>query len=54
MIEKALIRGNKLVLSNNTNTDVKRLQKTPLRRWKRREQIISSNRLLNKTKKKTC
>ena len=63
IIEKALTRGDKIVLSSNGTGDstrpVKRLQNTPMRRWKerakqfeKRHQITSPYRLLNKKKKK--
>ncbi len=62
IIEQALTRGNKIVLSSNGTGEltrpVKRLQNTPLRRWKerakefeKRHQLTSPYRLLNKKKK---
>jgi hypothetical protein len=62
IIEEALTRGNKIVLSatgtGETVRPVKRLQNTPLRRWKerakqfeKRHQLTSPYRLLNKKKK---
>ncbi len=62
IIEEALIRGNKIVLSTTGTGEItrpiKRLQNTPLRRWKerakafeKRHQLTSPYRLLNKKKK---
>jgi hypothetical protein len=62
IIEKALTRGNKIVLSSNGTSEItrpiKRLQNTPIRRWKerakefeKRHQLTSPYRLLNRKKK---
>lgn len=62
IIEEALTRGNKIVLSSNATGEaarsVKRLQNTPLRRLKerakdfeKRHPLTSPRRLLNRKKK---
>jgi hypothetical protein len=62
MIEQALTRGSKIVLSGTTTGEVprsiKRLQNTPIKRWKerakefeKRHPLRSPCRLLNKKKK---
>ncbi|CAF1233396.1 unnamed protein product, partial [Adineta ricciae] len=62
IIEEALTRGDKVVLPNaglgEQTRSVKRLQNTPMRRWKerakeyeKRHQITSPYRLINKRKK---
>lgn len=62
IIEEALTRGNKIVLSSNGSGEIgrsiKRLRHTPLQRWKaqektleRRHQLPSPRRLLTKKKK---
>lgn len=61
IIEQALIRGNKIVTSGTrigeVARSVKRLQKTPIRRWKqrtiefgKRHQLPSPYRFLHKKK----
>jgi hypothetical protein len=62
IIEQALTRGNKIVLSGNVTGEVprsiKRLQNTPIKRWKerarefeKRHKLTSPYRLLHKKKK---
>lgn len=62
IIEEALTRGNKIVLSSNGSGEIgrsiKRLRHTPMQRWReqgksleRRHQLTSPRRLLTKKKK---
>jgi hypothetical protein len=62
LIEQALTRGNKIVLSSTGTGEVtrsiKRLQNTPIRRWKerakafeKRHQLTPPYRLLNRKRK---
>jgi putative cell wall-binding protein len=59
LVEQALKRGNKIISSSNgtgeVTRSVKRLQNTPIRRWKERAreryQLTPPYRLLNKKRK---